>query len=96
MQKLATEVALLSRCVRREMLPLWAFLVAGRAGVFRRGFVFEGSPRASEGHERASSGAPFWDIACELFSSTRISRNIHDRYGRPGKGNDKGAVEGLV
>lgn len=31
-----------------------------------------------------------------LFSGFLSHYLIHDRYGRPGKGNDKGAVEGLV
>jgi transposase len=31
-----------------------------------------------------------------LFSSLLSHYVIADRYGRPGKGNDKGAVEGLV
>ena len=31
-----------------------------------------------------------------LFSGLLSHYLIHDRYGRPGKGNDKGAVEGLV
>jgi hypothetical protein len=34
------------------MLPLWPLLVAGRAGDFSRGFVFEGSPRASGRYAR--------------------------------------------
>jgi transposase len=32
----------------------------------------------------------------KLFSGFLSHYFIHDRYGRPGKGNDKGAVEGLV
>jgi len=32
----------------------------------------------------------------KLFSGLLSHYFIHDRYGRPGKGNDKGAVEGLV
>ncbi len=32
----------------------------------------------------------------KLFSGFLSHYSIHDRYGRPGKGNDKGAVEGLA
>jgi transposase len=32
----------------------------------------------------------------KLFSGFLSHYSIHDRYGRPRKGNDKGAVEGLA
>ena len=47
------------------MLPLWPFLVGGRAGDFSRGFIFEGSPRTSRRHERAGGRWSFRDFARE-------------------------------
>jgi hypothetical protein len=42
---------------------------------------------------RAIDGSP---KRTKLFSGLLSHYLIHDRYGRPGKGNDRGAVEGLV
>ena len=58
------------------------------------------------GEDLAPLSADCFAIACratdgtrkraKLFSGFLSHYFIHDRYGRPGKGNDKGAVEGLV